>query len=109
MVPASPTSRPLHHVFSPKPIIGGLSLQQPVCVKTVSAAQALQDLRASPTRCVSTGLKDLDAALQNRDPATILDGDTFYGGVTKGTVTEIYGPPGVGKTALGYERVDIWS
>ena len=68
---------------------------------TVSVAAALQDLKCSPTRYVSTGLRDLDAVLQNRDPTTIQEGEVFHGGVSKGKVTEIYGPPGVGKTALG--------
>jgi RecA/RadA recombinase len=66
---------------------------------TVSAAQALQDLKSSPTRCISTGLHLLDAVLQNRGLST--DGEPLHGGVSRGKVTEIWGPPGVGKTALG--------
>jgi RecA/RadA recombinase len=67
---------------------------------TVSAAQALQDLKSSPTRCVSTGLALLDTVLQNMKPG-ISDGEPLYGGVSRGKVTEVYGPPGVGKTTLG--------
>lgn len=67
---------------------------------TVSAAQVLQDLKASTTRCISTGLPLLDAFLQNRELVS-LDVDPVYGGVSRGKVTEVYGPPGVGKTALG--------
>lgn len=67
---------------------------------TVSAAQALQDLHASMTRCISTGLPLLDAFLQNKDWVS-LDMDPVYGGISRGKVTEVYGPPGVGKTALG--------
>jgi len=67
---------------------------------TVSAAQALEDLKSSPTRCISTGLPLLDYALQNREPQ-LQETGPFYGGVSRGRVTEIYGPPGVGKTALG--------
>ncbi|EKD19757.1 uncharacterized protein L3040_001897 [Drepanopeziza brunnea f. sp. 'multigermtubi'] len=66
---------------------------------TVSAAQAFQDLRSSPTRCISTGLFSLDCVLQNIDQA-FTDVDSAFGGVSRGKVTEIYGPPGVGKTAL---------
>jgi predicted ATP-dependent serine protease len=36
--------------------------------------------------------------------------DAAFGGVSRGKVTEIYGPPGVGKTALWYatsHRVDM--
>jgi RecA/RadA recombinase len=69
---------------------------------TVSAAQALQDLKSSPTRCISTGLNLLDSFLQNREGVSSAAG-ALYGGVSRGKVTEIYGPPGVGKTALGYE------
>lgn len=67
---------------------------------TVSAAQALQDLRTSPTRCISTGLSLLDCMLQNREPA-FADAESLPGGVSRGMMTEIYGPPGVGKTAIG--------
>jgi hypothetical protein len=67
---------------------------------TVSAAQALEDLESSPTRCISTSLPLLDCALQNREPQ-LQEGESFYGGVSRGRVTEVYGPPGVGKTALG--------
>ncbi|KAG4418802.1 hypothetical protein IFR04_008084 [Cadophora malorum] len=51
---------------------------------TVSAAQALQDLRTSPTRSFS-------------------DAESLPGGVSRGMMTEIYGPPGVGKTAIGMQ------
>jgi hypothetical protein len=44
----------------------------------------------------------MDCVLQNRDPLTVLEGESFHGGVSRGKVTEVYGPPGVGKTALGY-------
>lgn len=69
---------------------------------TVSAAQALQDLESSPTRCISTGLSLLDLALQNKDPLQVSTSvDHNHGGIPRGKVTEIYGPPGVGKTTLG--------
>ncbi|KAG4428584.1 hypothetical protein IFR05_015935, partial [Cadophora sp. M221] len=69
---------------------------------TVSAAQALRDLKTSPTRCISTGLSILDCMLQNREPE-FSDAESLFGGVSRGKVTEIYGPPGVGKTALGMQ------
>jgi RecA/RadA recombinase len=71
---------------------------------TVSAAQALEELQApSATRWVSTGLAQLDATLlrsgeREDGGATSRSGG---GGLVRGQVTEIYGPPGVGKTALG--------
>ncbi|KAI9651303.1 hypothetical protein NHQ30_001341 [Ciborinia camelliae] len=76
---------------------------------TVSAAQALQELETSSTRWISSGLVDLDLALQNKDPVQLSVSvsssadhqDLNCGGISRGKVTEIYGPPGVGKTALG--------
>jgi RecA/RadA recombinase len=71
---------------------------------TISAAQALQDLNSPATRCISTGLRELDAALQNRDVSRS-DGEAGGRdggrGVSRGQVSEVFGPPGVGKTALG--------
>jgi RecA/RadA recombinase len=62
----------------------------------VSAAQALQDLEGDDSSFISTGLAALDASLRSG-----LDG-AGRGGIQKGHVTEIWGPPGVGKTAFGY-------
>ena len=73
---------------------------KPDRMPTVSAAQALQDLKSQSTQCISTGLQGLDAALQNRD-AALAEKEALRGGVSRGQVTDIYGPPGVGKTALG--------
>jgi len=67
---------------------------------TVSAAQALQDLNSPATRNISTGLQGLDRALQNGEALTS-NPASQYSGVSRGQVTEVYGPPGVGKTALG--------
>ena len=58
----------------------------------MSAAEALDDLDDDPSRCVSTGLQELDHALA---------AGTGAAGVWRGQVTEIWGPPGVGKTAMG--------
>ena len=44
----------------------------------------------------------MDCVLQNRDPETVFEGDAFYGGVSRGKTTEVWGPSGVGKTAFGY-------
>ncbi len=80
---------------------------------TVSAAEALDDLQ-SPNgkdgkKKISTGLMGLDAALCGR--RTLLaeekpgggpgDAAVGGGGVERGKVTEVYGPPGVGKTVFG--------
>ncbi|ESZ93353.1 hypothetical protein SBOR_6280 [Sclerotinia borealis F-4128] len=78
------------------------SSSSPHRMPTVSAAQALQGLETSPTRWISTGLKHLDLALQNKDPLQV-SASTYhnYGGISRGKVTEFYGPSGVGKTAFG--------
>lgn len=64
---------------------------------TVSAADVLDDLNdGDNSPFISTGLDALDAALK---PS--LDIDIVTGGVQKAQVIEIWGPPGVGKTAFG--------
>ncbi|KAH8764249.1 P-loop containing nucleoside triphosphate hydrolase protein [Diaporthe sp. PMI_573] len=72
---------------------------------TVSAAQALEDLDANVSRFVSTNLPDLDKALAAsavNATSSPPDGDNA-GGIHKGHLTEIWGPPGVGKTAFGIQ------
>ncbi|KAL2131266.1 hypothetical protein VTI74DRAFT_5321 [Chaetomium olivicolor] len=64
---------------------------------TVSAAQALQDLEGDEGNVISTGLAALDASLSSG-----LDG-VASGGILKGHVTEVWGPPGAGKTAFGIQ------
>ncbi|KAL8372095.1 hypothetical protein RB595_001746 [Gaeumannomyces hyphopodioides] len=79
---------------------------------TVSAAQAHADLSCDPSRFVSTGLDALDAQLSAAPGDNGDDDDDrgghmsaaagpVGGGVRRGIVTEIWGPPGVGKTSLG--------
>ncbi|KAF1945018.1 P-loop containing nucleoside triphosphate hydrolase protein [Clathrospora elynae] len=66
---------------------------------TVSASQALQHLHARGARTVSTGIAQLDKVLC---PPS-LPGHDVAGGYMRGKVTEIFGPSGVGKTALGIQ------
>ncbi|KAH7328255.1 P-loop containing nucleoside triphosphate hydrolase protein [Stachybotrys elegans] len=68
---------------------------------TISASQALNELHSRPANPISTGLKDLDDGLlgssgDSQEPSPL-------GGVKRGQVTEIWGPPGAGKTALGMQ------
>lgn len=65
---------------------------------TVSAAKALQDLERNDGAPISTGLAVLDASL------SLELGGAHHGGIQKGHVTEVWGPPGAGKTAFGYAR-----
>ena len=66
---------------------------------TVSAAQALQNLQSPMAEGIAFGLRGLDDLLQNRH-ALEAQSTASCGGAIRGKVTEIYGPPGVGKTAL---------
>ncbi len=66
---------------------------------TVSAAQALQDLESDDSSGISTGLPALDDSLGSALSAL---GGPGHAGIQKGHVTEIWGPPGAGKTAFGY-------
>lgn len=69
---------------------------------TISASQALDELRDDTSSLIPTGLDDLDQALLG---AVSIDtqGSPQHGGVKRGQVTEIWGPPGTGKTALGLQ------
>ncbi|KAK4125959.1 P-loop containing nucleoside triphosphate hydrolase protein [Parathielavia appendiculata] len=77
--------------------ISNLDLPSMHRLPTVSAAQALQELEGSDSNFIATGLPSLDAAL-----GSALEDAAHPTGVQKGHVTEIWGPPGVGKTAFGY-------
>lgn len=58
---------------------------------TVSASEALVNLQARGPRSISTGLDQLNAIL-----------GTSKAGLARGTMTEIWGPAGSGKTSLAY-------
>ncbi|KAK8206330.1 P-loop containing nucleoside triphosphate hydrolase protein [Phyllosticta paracitricarpa] len=70
---------------------------------TVSASQAFNALKNKAPRSLSTGLTHLDALLGPRSPGTQHNGTSQTGGLPRGQVTEIYGPPGAGKTAFGLQ------
>ncbi|KAL1887220.1 hypothetical protein Cpir12675_006645 [Ceratocystis pirilliformis] len=78
----------------------------------VSAAEALDDPDDDSLRPISTGLDDLDAVLspvpdlelQNASPDSNSEaGDLSRGGIPLGQITEVWGPPGVGKTTFGIQ------
>jgi RecA/RadA recombinase len=64
---------------------------------TISASQALQNA-ATRSKAIPSSLSKLDEAL--RPPTRA---NTESTGIPRGQVTEIYGPPGVGKTALAMQ------
>lgn len=68
---------------------------------TLSATQALQNLASTPCSPITTRLQHLDRLLQGREYGSPTQ-DDLPGGIFKGEVTEIFGPPGVGKTSLAY-------
>ncbi|KAL4818433.1 P-loop containing nucleoside triphosphate hydrolase protein [Aspergillus spinulosporus] len=67
-------------------------------VVSISASQSLQASAALSVGAISTGLTQLDAAISPL-PAE-QDGATETRGIPQGQVTEVFGPPGVGKTSL---------
>ncbi|KAH9897250.1 P-loop containing nucleoside triphosphate hydrolase protein [Xylariomycetidae sp. FL2044] len=69
---------------------------------TVSAAQALEDLGSDPGRFIPTSLDALDRAL-NDAPGGGSEGSQRPGGLQKGQVVEVWGPPGSGKSAFGIQ------
>ncbi|EWY96472.1 hypothetical protein FOYG_05164 [Fusarium oxysporum NRRL 32931] len=69
---------------------------------TVSASQAIDELGNDASTHVSIGIEELDRSLIANVPVDSQD-TTAKGGVQRGQVTEIWGPPGAGKTALGLQ------
>ncbi|KAF4338071.1 DNA repair rhp55 [Fusarium beomiforme] len=69
---------------------------------TVSASQALDELDNDASTHISTGLEELDRSLLAKASFDSQE-TTAKGGVQRGQVTEIWGPPGTGKTALGLQ------
>ena len=68
---------------------------------TLSASEALQRLTSGSPKSISTGLSRVDALLQNRVIDSSSQG-SLNGGLTRGHVTEVYGPPGVGKSTFAW-------
>ncbi|KAI9798794.1 MAG: hypothetical protein M1833_004625 [Piccolia ochrophora] len=79
------------------------SSSSPHRLPTVSASQALQDRNLPRGRRLSTGLPSLDVSLMETGARTGGTVQASPGGVLRGQLTEIYGPPGVGKTSLAMQ------
>lgn len=70
---------------------------------TISASQAFQSLQAKGPRVISTGLGQLDRLLANKhrqNDASVL---SERGGLERGKLMEVWGPPGAGKTSFAYD------
>ncbi|KAI0096191.1 P-loop containing nucleoside triphosphate hydrolase protein [Nemania sp. FL0031] len=73
---------------------------------TVSAAQALDDLKTDSQRFITTGLDALDQALAGLSDVHLEDGDGSRQpckGIQRGQIVEIWGPPASGKTTLAMQ------
>lgn len=74
-------------------------------IARVSSISASQALRASSTQLLSASapasiLHSLPTGLDGLDDA--ISPPPGLSGIPRGSITEIYGPPGVGKTAFSY-------
>ncbi|KAJ6444573.1 pentatricopeptide repeat protein [Purpureocillium lavendulum] len=69
---------------------------------TVAASQALDEIEHDAKSGVVTGLESLDHALCRFDDAGS-PAASRQGSIKRGQVTEIWGPPGTGKTALAIQ------
>ncbi|KAL1305614.1 hypothetical protein AAFC00_007215 [Neodothiora populina] len=69
---------------------------------TVSAAEALHNLKTQDTRSVSSGLDRLDCLLGAQD-YNVSNGQSLQGGFERGKVSEIWGPPGSGKSTVAMQ------
>ena len=76
------------------------TLTQADRMPTVSASDALNKLKTAPNISIATGLEHLDSAIQGNKVEGTQD-QSNLGGVKRGQVTEIWGPPGTGVTTLG--------
>ncbi|KAI3331390.1 P-loop containing nucleoside triphosphate hydrolase protein [Ustulina deusta] len=70
---------------------------------TISAAQALDDLKTDPRQFIPTGLDALDRALADVSLGD-RDGPQRHRGFRNGQVVEIWGPPASGKTTFAWAQ-----
>jgi RecA/RadA recombinase len=68
---------------------------------TVAASQVLDDLKDDDSGYISTGIAALDKLLFADTQELFEARSEKSGGVRRGVVTEIWGPPGSGRSALG--------
>lgn len=63
----------------------------------IDASQALEQLEDEKSQPISTSISKLDKILLDTAPFN----PASVGGIQRGQVTEVWGPPGSGRTALG--------
>ncbi|KAL5356798.1 P-loop containing nucleoside triphosphate hydrolase protein [Aspergillus floccosus] len=85
----------------------GLSSQEPRRVISFPASQSLHASTASTLGAISTGIPRLDEAIcpGSADETAASDSVPATKGIPRGHVTEVFGPPGVGKTFLALSLV----
>lgn len=66
---------------------------------TVQASQVFRELQDDSNSFIPTGIESLDDALASESLSQLRDLG-HSGGIKKGQVTELWGPPGTGKTAV---------
>lgn len=66
---------------------------------TVAASQVLDELEDDDSGYISTGIAALDKLLNSQGPLEARS--DHAGGIRRGVVTEVWGPPGSGRSALG--------
>ena len=65
---------------------------------TVSASAALEELESDRNAYISCGLEGVDKVITGNTAND--ESSSFRGAVRRGQVTELWGPPGTGKTAF---------
>ncbi|KAB8224992.1 P-loop containing nucleoside triphosphate hydrolase protein [Aspergillus novoparasiticus] len=80
----------------------GLSTQEPHRVISFPASQSLHTSASSASGAISTGIPQLDEAIRPPSAEDVLGHtrDINSNGIPCGHVTEVFGPPGAGKTSL---------
>ncbi|KAE8154803.1 P-loop containing nucleoside triphosphate hydrolase protein [Aspergillus avenaceus] len=80
----------------------GLSTQESHRIVSFPASQSLNASTASDLGALSTGLPQLDEALRPPSPEDVpgRSGEVEPTGIEYGHITEVFGPPGAGKTSM---------
>ncbi|KAK3187393.1 hypothetical protein K4F52_003738 [Lecanicillium sp. MT-2017a] len=83
--------------------VASFDISQTHRLPTVAASQVLDELQDDDTGYIPTGIDALDKQLLFDTSLSLTGGSERSGGIQRGAVTEIWGPPGSGRTALGIQ------